>query len=72
LKSLFAADLDYYPSAARAVKFTEKNTLPGAEVQRFVLYQNLLATAEKRAFAVCIGITLRMPIARTMMGNQFL
>jgi len=72
LNSLFAADLDYYLSAAWAVKFTEKDALPGAEVQRFVLYQDLFATAEQRAFAVCIGITLRMPIARAMMGQQLL
>ncbi len=66
----FSADLDYYPSAAWAVKFTEKNALPGAEAKRFVLYQDLFAAAKQRAFAMGIGIALGMAITGAMMGHQ--
>jgi len=36
IRDSFSADLDYHPSAAGAVKFTEKNALPGTKIQGFV------------------------------------
>jgi hypothetical protein len=41
--------LDEDFSAARAVEFTEKDSLPGAEVQCPILYQDLTAAANHRA-----------------------
>jgi len=70
-KFLFTADLDDDFSAARAVEFTEENALPCAELQRPALNENLFAAADKRTFAVRIGIALGMPIARTVLGQQF-
>jgi hypothetical protein len=69
---LFTADLDDDFSAARAVEFTEEDALPGAELQSPALNKNLFAAADKRAFAMRIGIAFGMPVARTALGQQFL
>lgn len=72
LNFLFTADLDDYFSAARAVEFTEEDSLPGTKLQRSALNENLFAAADYGAFAVRIGIAFGMPVARTVPGHQFL
>ncbi len=70
-KRLLAADLDHYFSVSWAVEFAEKDALPGAELQFSGLYQDLFAAADKRAFAVGIGVSLGMPVARAIVRYQF-
>jgi hypothetical protein len=70
--SSLSADLNQHLSVAGAVEFTEENSLPGAEDQGFVFYENLFAAANYRALGVCIGITFGMTIARPAVGYEFL
>jgi len=68
---LFAADLNYHFSAAWAVEFTEKDTLPCAELQRPAFNEDLFATADQGAFAVRVRIAFGMSVTRTVLGQQF-
>jgi hypothetical protein len=65
-----AANLDSHFSVARAVKFTEKDALPGAQRKRFVFYEYLFAAANDRAFAVCVGIAFNVAVTTSAMRDQ--
>ena len=69
IRDSLSTNLDYHPSIAGTVEFTEKNALPGAKVRGLVLERDLSAASDNRAFTMCIGIPFGMSIAWTMMGH---
>jgi hypothetical protein len=69
---LFSADLNDHSSAAGAVEFAEEYTLPGTEVERIVLNEDLPAATDEGAFAMGIRVALKMAVSWSMRRYQFL
>ena len=68
---LFTAELEDYFSISRAVKFTEVNSLPGAEIKAALTYEELLAGANYRAFEMGVGIALGVPESWAVLRDEF-
>jgi hypothetical protein len=67
---LLSADLDRKTPASRAVKFAKEDALPGAQNQLAVSDYELLAAADKRTFAVSVGIAFIVPVSRAKMRHK--
>ncbi len=67
----FSTYLNDDASCAWAIELAEVDTLPSAEHEVPVFYQDLFTGPHERTFAVRIGIAFYVPIAWTILGKQF-
>jgi len=68
---LLTTYLEKNPSGSWAVEFAEEDGLPGPEPKGIVAYYYTLATSDKGAFAVGVGIALGVSVTGAMRRYQF-